>query len=482
MKIAFLNGPTEKYQVSRDSRWPERSKSRTMYYPIWLAYATGVAKKEGFEVLLIDAEAEGMKLGEVEKKLKTFGPNLLVVATTTPTFEKDIENIEKLKKLGAKTVMVGTHVSSVPEAPFKASKAVDFVARGEYDFTIVNLAKNLEKPSRVKGISYRMGKRIKHNPPAELVEDLDSLPWVSKIYREFLDLNNYAYSLAKKPMVQIFSGRGCPNHCVFCQYPQVFSGRNFRKRSVKNFVDELEWIKTHMPEVKEVFIEDDTFTIDKKRVADICDEILKRKLKITWSANVRADLRYELMKKMKRAGCRLLVVGYESGNDRILKNIKKGITISISRQFAEDARKAKLKVFGCFMLGLPGETKETLEDTFRFALEVDPDMVFFQQAVPFPGTEMYEWACEHNFLKSTDFKDWYDKKGYFSFVLDYPELSAQEIKEARDQFMKKFYMRPKFIARTFVKSLSSPSEFARVLRGGLAYLKFMLTECGGDNE
>lgn len=475
MKVAFVNGPTEKFKVSRDSRWPERSKSETIYYPLWLAYAAGVAKQEGFDVLLVDAEASGMSLEETCRKLEKFKPDLLVVNTTTPTFDKDIENVGRLAELEAKIVMVGTHVSAMPDSAFKTSKDVDFVARGEYDFTIVELARNLNKPRKVKGISYRgRGGKVKHNPPAELVEDLDRIPWVSPIYQEFLKLDDYAYALAQKPMVQIFSGRGCPNRCVFCQYPQVFSGRKFRKRSVKDFVDELEWIAENMPEVREIFVEDDTFTIDKKRVEGICDEIIKRGLKVRWSANVRADLRLDLMKKMKEAGCRLLVVGYESGNDGVLKKAKKGITTAVSRQFAEDAKEAGLKVFGCFMLGLPGETRESMEDTYRFALEVEPDMVFFQQAVPFPGTEMFEWAKGEGYLRSEDFRDWYDREGYFDFVLDYPELTAEEIREARDRFMKGFYTRPKFVVRTVLRSLTDPGELARVFRGGVAYLRWML--------
>ena len=332
----------------------------------------------------------------------------------------------------------------------------------------------MKRLSKVKGLSYRRGKKIIHNSDVELIKNLEKIPWVSPIYKEFLNVNNYAYALAQKPMIQILSSRGCPNMCVFCQYPQVFSGRTFRKRGVADFVDELEWIKNNMPEIKEIFIEDDTFTVDKKRVEEICDEIVKRNLKIRWSVNVRADLRYDLMKKMKGAGCRLLVVGYESGNDQILKNIKKGITTKISREFAKDAKRAKLKVFGCFMLGLPGETKESLVDTFNFAKEVDSDMVFFQHAVPFPGTEMYEWAKDREYITVKTFDEWYNENGYFDFIMNYPELSSEEIHNARDEFMKKYYIRPKFIFKTLLRSFKSPAEFGRTVRSGFAYLRFMM--------
>ena len=168
------------------------------------------------------------------------------------------------------------------------------------------------------------------------------------------------------------------------------------------------------------------------------------------------------------------MVGYESGNDHILKQMKKGITTGISRQFARDAKRVGLKVFGCFMLGLPGETRQSMEDTFRFALEVEPDMVFFQQAVPFPGTELYGWACGKGYLRSEDFRDWHNSEGYFGFIMDYPELSAEQVREARDEFMRKFYSRPKFIFKTILGSVLSPGELARVVRGGVAYLKWLL--------
>jgi radical SAM superfamily enzyme YgiQ (UPF0313 family) len=221
-------------------------------------------------------------------------------------------------------------------------------------------------------------------------------------------------------MIQIWSSRGCPNYCTFCQLPQSFDGRIFRPRSPENFVDELEWIKNNMPQIREVFIEDDTFTIDKERVQKICDLIIERKLKITWSVNVRADLEYGLMKKMKDAGCRMLIVGYESGNQQLLNNVKKGITLVQAERFTEAAKRAGLKIFGCFMIGLPGETRETIYKTLNFAKKLNPDMAFFQQAVPFPGTEFYEWCKKNGYLTAKNWNEWLDKNGQLDFIVTYP--------------------------------------------------------------
>ncbi|TRO62033.1 radical SAM protein [Candidatus Bathyarchaeota archaeon] len=473
MRIAFLNGPTNDYKVSRDSRWPERSKSGTLYYPIWLAYAAGVAKSKDHDVLLVDAEGGMLSLDDTFKKLKKFKPELLVMSVTTPTFKNDLRNVDELKTPGANVVLVGTHVSALPDLPLKLNQNVDFVARGEYDYIITELAESMDRPWRVDGVSYRRSGRIVHSKPAKLVENLDGIPWVSPIYKEFLNPNNYGYALARKPMIQILTSRGCPNMCVFCQYPQVFSGRVFRARTPEDVVAELAWINENMPEIKEIFIEDDTFTIDTRRVKDICHLINEKKLKLTWSANVRANLNHETMKTMKSAGARLLVVGYESGNDQILKNIKKGTIVKMNKEFAKSARKAGLRVFGCFMLGLPGETPKTMEETFSMAKELDPDMAFFQQAVPFPGTEMYQWATKNGCLVEDEFEKWFDKEGHFDFLMDQPGLDAEEVRKARDKFMRKFYMRPSFILKTLVRNAGNVSEMKRIMRAGINYASFM---------
>ncbi len=477
MRIMFLNPPTPgKMKVSRASRWPEHTKSGTLYYPLWLAYATGYAEKEGFRVFLLDATADSLSFEETAERIFEFDPDLLVIETTTPLFFSDMNFIDNfLRNYDGKIVVTGTHVSARPEDPFKHSKRVDFVARGEYDAIIPELARNLDDPIAVNGISFRKGNKVIHTPPAKPIENLDEIPWVSKVYKKFLNINNYAYALARKPMVQIFTSRGCPNRCVFCQYPQVFSGRRFRARSPEDVVAELEWIKKHMPEVKEIFIEDDTFTVDKQRVARIADLIIEKGLKITWSANVRADVPLWLMKKMKAAGCRLLVVGYESGNDEVLKKIKKGINTRMSREFAKNAKKAGLKVFGCFMLGLPGDTEETLKQTFEFAKELDPEMAFFQQAVPFPGTELYEWAKKNGYLVTEDYSKWYEEDGRLGFLLSYPWLPAEKIRYYRDKFMREYYFRPSFIFKTILRNLH-PAEWERILRAFKGYLGFWISE------
>lgn len=479
MRVIFLN-PSFKFKISRDSRWPEHTKSGTLYYCYWLAYSSGVLMQESdHKVLLLDAIAKNWAFEHTLKKIEKFKPDLVVIETTTPTFNSDARFAEKLKeRVDCKICFVGTHVSALPEESLKEAEAVDFIVRKEYDYTILDLANTLETKkdlNKVLGISYRKGRKIVHNPDRPLIKDLDILPFVSKVYKKFLDVRDYRYALAQHPMIQIWSSRGCPNRCIFCQYPQVFSNYKFRARSPENFVDELEWIKENLPEVKEIFVEDDTLTVDKERVSKICDLIIKRNLNITWSANVRADIPYDLLKKMKRSGCRILIVGYESGNQEILNRIKKGITIQQAEKFTKDAKKAGLKIFGCFMIGLPGDTKETVEQTFKFAKKLNPDMAFFQQAVPFPGTEFYEWCNKNGYLLAKSWEDWLDENGQLDFIVSYPNLSNEEIKKLRDRLTVSFYLSPKHLWQELVHNLNF-SEQKRLMKARKDYIAYLIKQ------
>ncbi|NCO97138.1 MAG: magnesium-protoporphyrin IX monomethyl ester oxidative cyclase [Candidatus Aenigmarchaeota archaeon CG_4_10_14_0_8_um_filter_37_24] len=477
MRVLLLN-PPHKFKISRDSRWPEATKSDTFYYPFWLSYSAGILLENNHEALLIDAIAKELSFDEAIREIKEFKTELLVMETVTPTVLSDIRFLEKLKgefpKI--KTALVGTHVSALPEETLKLSNSIDFIARHEYEYTVLDLANTLEKKGdlkKVDGIYYKIGKKIIHNRNREFIKNLDELPFVSKIYKKFLDIKDYRYALAQHPMMQIWSSRGCPNRCTFCQIPQTLMSRTFRARSPENFVEELEWIKNNLPEIKEIFIEDDTFTTDKERVEKICDLIIKKKLKITWSANVRADLSYDLMKKMKEAGCRMIIVGYESGNQKILNNIKKGITTKMAKKFTKDAKRAGLKIFGCFMIGLPGDTKKTVEETFEYAKELNPDMAFFQQAVPFPGTELYAWVKENNYLVAKNWDDWLDENGQLNCIISYPWLTNKEIRQLRDRFTIRFYLSPKHLIEEFTKNLNF-SEQVRLMKARTDYIKYLI--------
>lgn len=471
MDILFLNLPYT-FRVSRTSRWPEKTKSGTLYYPYWLAYAAGYCQSKGFTAHLQDCIATGQTLENLCSDITALKPRFIVAEITTPTYALDIQTIRYIKqKFSDIQILVGgTHATALAEQTLHDCPEIDYILLREYEETLIDILNGVFR-GQISSIAFLDGDNVIETAARPFLTDLDELPFISRVYKEFLNVNDYFYAFAQKPMIQIFSARGCPHQCNFCSYPETMGGKQFRKRSVENLVDELEYIQHEMPEIKEIFIEDDTFTVDKKRVAAICDEILQRGLHITWSCNTRVDLPRDVMEKMKRAGCRLLVTGYESGCQSVLDETKKGIKLEQSLDFARNTKQLGLKVFGCFMIGLKGDTLETIEETFKFAKRVYPDMCFFQQAVPFPGTDFYKWAKENGYLITEDYGQWLNKDGYLNCLVSYPYASPNEIEKLRDKLMSRYYFSFTYIVKTFLKNLSW-IEFKCVMKAGFAYIGF----------
>ena len=449
MKVYLLNPPYFPH-FGRGMRWQDTGRGGTLYYPIWLSYAAAVLM-EDHEIKLVDAPAWGWDRNDVLHDIEKFKPDLLVIDSSFPSLNNDIEVAEFIKDhYECKNVLVGPPGSQFADR-ILASDGIDIVTRYEYDFTLRELAGALEESddiSHVKGISYVTDGGVQHNPERDMSssEDLDSIPFVSKVYKEFLNIRDYFLGSSLYPEVQIFTGRGCPFHCTFCSWPQTLMGRKYRVRSIENVLDELEWIEKNLPEVKEVFFEDDTFTVDKKRVRDFCAQYRERDLKITWACNARVGLDYETMREMKRANCRLLITGFESGNDEILRNIKKGITVDEMRQFASDARRAGLLVHGDFIIGLPGETHQTIENTKRLIKEIKPEILQVSVASPFPGTEFYEWCVENGYLLTDDPNEYLDDQGHQKSIIKYNDLSEDEITEEVNSILKDYYFSPSYIS------------------------------------
>lgn len=494
MKILFLNLPY-KFDISRASRWPEKTKSGTLYYPYWLAYCTGVCDEKGIETNLIDCITKGYTTEDTLAEISKYEPDYIMSEITTSTCFYDYETLNTIKKENpnVKIIIGGTHATILPEQVLKECEAIDYIVRQEYDFAVPeiictenNLGNDDDKGdiANIDGISYRVQhnsnnkanettSKFIHTKDRIPLDNLDELPFVSKVYQKFLNFDDYGYAFAQNPMIQIVSARGCPNKCNFCSYPSTMGGRLFRTRSTKSLVNEFEYILTEIPEIKEIFIEDDTFTVNFDRVIEFCDEITNRGLKPVWSCNTRVDLPYDVMKKMRDAGCRLLVTGYESGSQKVLDEIKKGITLQQSLDFAKNTKKLKIKVFGCFMIGLKGDNLETINETFEFAKKVYPDMCFFQQAVPFPGTEFYEWVKKEGYLITEDYSKWLNEDGYLNCLVDYPYANHEEIEKIRDNLMSKYYFSFTYIFKTFLSNLDWV-EFKRVARGGYSYVAFRL--------
>ncbi len=475
----MLNPPfTPNY--SRNSRSPATTKGGTIYYPIWLSYATGVLEKEVFDVKLLDAPAMKYDLSYVIEFTKKFKPKLTVIETSTPSIFNDVKLAETIKdNTDTFIVLVGTHPSALPEQTLKISEKIDAIARKEFDYTIRDLAKTLNEGGELKsilGLSYRKGKRIIHNPDRPFIENLDELPFVSSVYKKHLKIRNYFFAAAEYPMIMIFTGRGCPFKCFFCNWPQVFLGRRYRLRSPENVVAEFEYILKNLPEVREIGIEDDTLTADLARARKICKLLIEKGIakKIKWWANVRVNLDLKTMKLMKKAGCRLIIPGYESGVQEILNRAHKGITIEQSLKFAKNAKKAGLLVHGCFIFGLPGETRETIRKTIEFAKKLDPNTAQFFPLIPYPGTEAYEWAKKNNYLITEDFSKWSTPEGLHNTVIKLPNLSNEDLVESCDQARKEFYLRKEYLFNLVKQTILHPEEGKRVFKTAKTFLRYLL--------
>tara|TARA_B100001971_G_C18252324_1_gene579265 strand:- start:1669 stop:3123 length:1455 start_codon:yes stop_codon:yes gene_type:complete len=460
VNILFFNPPfLPKY--SRESRSPAVTKSGTLYYPAWLAYAAGYAEKKGHTIDLIDAVADDLTIENVLDRCNHFKPELLVVGTSTPSIYNDIEKSIYLKNNiqgNIKIVLVGTHASSSAHEIIENNSEIDFVARREYDETIPHLANIISSSqdySIVKGISWRSNEGIVHNEDRDYIQDLDQLPFASKLYKRYFTIKNYFYAHVPYPMVSIFTSRGCNAKCDFCVYPQTMFGK-FRARSPKNIAAEFKWIAEELPEVKGVLIDDDTFTMDQDHAIEVSKALIKVNNRIPFICEVRANLKYETMIWLRKAGCKLVVVGFESTDQRILNNMRKGMKMTLVHQFVEDAKKAKLKVHGCFMAGNPGDTKETLENTLQFAIKHNFDTVQFFPLQVYPGTRAYNWAIDNEYLSNTNYRDLITEDGNHNCLLERPDLSSIDLLDFCDAARRRYYLRPRFLLYKLIESIKDP--------------------------
>lgn len=478
MKIALLNPPfLNKY--SKSSRSPAVTKSGTIYFPIWLSYAAGILDKEGHELKLIDAPAKCLDKEQTLSMVKEFAPQLTVIDTSTPSIHSDLEFAKEIKKVlpNCKICLVGTHASiCVDEILPENSFFIDFIARHEYDYTLRELAEKLNEPSlygNIAGISYVVDNRVINNPDREYIHNLDELPFISEVYKKHLDIKDYFYAHVSYPTISIFSSRGCPSKCFYCMYSQVMFGKGYRKRSAKNLYDECVYVTKNFPEVKEILIDDDNFAVDQENVIEFCNLMIKNNVKLKWTVQVRVNLEYETMLLMKKAGCKLLVAGFESGNQQILNNMHKGITLEQSLKFNENVKKAKIRVHGCFMVGNPGETKETMMETLEFAKKLRLDTVQFFPLMVYPGTEAYDWAKSNSFIRAKDYSEWLKADGMHNCVLSTDKVTNKELVDFCDYARKEFYLRPSYILMKVGQCLTSKEDAVRTMKAFGTFRKYL---------
>ena len=464
MRILFLN-PSYGKGFCKTARWFAKSRAREQRHPDYICTAIAVLERDGHVCKFIDGAARDLSFLDTRNAFREFNPDMAVINATTPSIDSDITYARMCKEESngrAITVMTGPHASAEPEDTLKRGQGfLDAVARREYDWTLKDIAAG-SSFSNIQGVSYFNSGKIVHNPDRQFIQNPDSLPFPA--WRH-IDPKDY-YSPAKRnPFLTLVTGRGCEGRCVFCLFPQVMYGREYRYRSPENVLDEIQYDIKLFSNLKEIMFEDDTFTLDKysSRLEKICKGIIDKNIKISWSCNARPEIQdSSILKLMKQAGCRMMCVGFESGDDEMLKSLKKGITSDRMRNFAVLARKAGISVHGCFVIGAPGETEESVSRTIKFATQVPIDTVQFSGLCAYPGTEFYKWCKGNNYIAAKDWKDWVDEKKEQRAIIDYPQLSCSAMNKAVDRALYSFYLRPSYIFSQIMRPKSFHDIKARL--------------------
>jgi hopanoid biosynthesis associated radical SAM protein HpnJ len=462
LKTLFLNPPSfENFDGGASSRWPATREIESYWYPVWLTYPAGML--EGSK--LLDAPPHHVSFDQTVEMLKDY--EFLVLFTSTPGLPGDIELAKRAKDINSKLkiAFVGPHVTVLPEETLKQCPAIDFVVRKEFDYAVVDYA-NGKPLEDIPSVSYRKNGSIVHNPMGPEVTDLDALPDATDVYHRDLDIKRYNVPFLLHPFVSLYTTRGCPAQCTFCLWPQTLSGHPWRKRSIDAVVREMAKAKEYWPWVKEYFFDDDTFNIQKARTIELCEKL--KPLKLTWSCTSRVTTDYDTLKAMRDSGCRLLIVGYESGDPQILKNIKKGATVDRARQFTKDCKKLGLVVHGDFILGLPGESRESIRRTTDFAKELDVETIQVSVAHAYPGTELYDYATKNGFIVPGTAM--VDKAGHQVAHIKYPNIDPEEILESVHRFYDEYYFRPKAIYRILRKAAFDGNDRKRLYKEAKAFL------------
>jgi hopanoid biosynthesis associated radical SAM protein HpnJ len=466
LRTLFLQAPSfDGYDGGAGARYQMKREVKSFWYPTWLAQPAALV--EGSK--LIDAPAHDQSWDDIKHEVDE--RDLVILHTSTPSFRQDVHTAELIKARNPKIIigLIGAKVAVETQKSMEASPAIDFVARNEFDFTILDIANGIALAD-VDGISWRTpAGEIIHNKDRAVLENMDSLPFVSPIYKRDLQIEKYFGGYLLHPYVSFYTGRGCKSRCTFCLWPQTVGGHNYRTRSIPHVIEEVKYVQREIPQTKEIFFDDDTLTDNAPRVEALAIEL--GKLGVTWSCNAKANVPYKTLKIMKENGLRLLLVGYESGNQQILHNIKKGLRTDVARQFTKDCHALGIVIHGTFILGLPGETTETIEETIQYAKDINPHTIQVSLAAPYPGTFLYKQATENGWFDGTDHL--LTDGGNQIAQLSYPHLPASVIFDKVEEFYKRFYFRPSKIWEIVSEMLRDWDMMKRRLREGVEFFDFL---------
>lgn len=440
MKVLFVNPPqtASKYKFMG-----------VIAPPLGIAYMAGVLQENNIDVEILDASAEDMDFKDVEKELLKRKPDLVALTALTPTIGRALETAQVVKEtLPDSIVVMGGYHPTFNFIETLEDENVDIVIRGEGEYIMLNLVQALENQSSlhdVKGIVFEdeNSKEIVVNPEAPLIQDLDELPFPAL---NLLPMKKYRLLDMDTHMTTMITTRGCPMQCSFCS-SAAMHGKKIRERSVENIVDEIEYLKTNY-DIDTIAFMDDTFTLKKRKVMAICDEILKRNIEIMWGCTSRVDtLDEKLLKKMKEAGCITIFIGVESADQQQLDNMCKNTTIAKIENAFKIAHKLKIRTIASVALGMPGDTKEIINKTVKFVHKLKPNYAIYSLATPYPGTRFYKEAFEKNLIK---IKDW-SKYTLITPILETIDCSLNDMRKIQAKAFMKFYLRPHYIIRQFLQ-------------------------------
>ncbi|MDD5687890.1 MAG: radical SAM protein [Elusimicrobia bacterium] len=460
-----INSKYEKYFIRAGSRWPhsgvKKKKDIPHYlpFPFYLAYSAALLRNSGFEVYVIDAIALDISESEFIQRIKNIKPEIILFEVTTPTIDYDLQLVEKIKVAGVPNIVIaGAHATTYAREILQNSKNIDFILKGEYEFSLLTLAKSLREGrfSGCPGIVMRKNGGVEDNGFAPLTEPLNNLPPPARDLFPSNDKSDptiyWDGFCQKRPAIQMHASRGCPYKCSFCLWNQVmYRNGKYRTFTSDRVVEEMADV-VQKYNAREIYFDDDDFTINKRFVLEICNKIMDRHLKVSWSCMGDAiNLDEEIIKTMAQSGCIGIKFGVESGSEEMLKNLGKPINLKKVYDVAKMCAKYGIKSHATFSLGLPGETEKTIKETIKFANKLDVDTIQLSICTPFPGTKFFEEVKNQGLLKS---KDWQKYDGKASEVVSYPELDLMMV----EKIMKKSLL------RWFVYKFFSFSWFFRQLR------------------
>lgn len=489
MRVAILN-PSFGDDFVRVARWSAKSRGRVQRHPEYLLIAAQILIDQGHDVIFVEAAAQNFTPEQSYDIVTAFQPQLLVIHATTPSIYNDIEQAKVIKeRTHCKVAFVGQHVTAEPDNTFEIARdIVDYVLKGEYDYQLRDLAAGLDF-SQIGGMIWWNGKQVVHNPagPTVNVTELPFPAW------QLIKPEWYPDGGKKFPFLTLITGRGCNNACTFCRDPQLMYGFKLRNRTAMQVVDEMEYdLKVH-PQIREIMFETDTFAADNDHVKTVCEEIIRRGLhkKLSWSCNMRVNTDLKMLPLMRESGCRMLMTGFEFGYDDGLAAVRKGgVNVEMAREYAIRANQLGFTIHGCFMIGAPGETRVTAQKTLDFAKSLPLDTIQITGVAAYPGTALYKWAKQNNYLLAKDWRDWLTSQKEQRTLLNYPQLSNKDIDYFIDKGLKEFYLRPKQMWQMLV-SIRSVGDLLRKLHGFGAFVqyfwekikvKFRLSKTASGNE